>query len=84
MSLLNWLLQNGVLSALPHLGFWVASSLLSYLADWVIRDEKFSQNTVRKIMTAIAAYGPALSLVGLAFTPCNPSKPVDYVTPETF
>ena len=68
------LAANGALSALPHLGFWITSSLLSYLADWLIRTQKLSQNTVRKGMTAVASYGPALSMLGLAFTPCNPSK----------
>ena len=68
------LAANGALSALPHLGFWITSLLLSYLADWLIRTQKLSQNTVRKGMTAVATYGPALSMLGLAFTPCNPSK----------
>ena len=73
-------LQNGALSALPHLGFWLSSLLLSYLSDWLIRTDKCSPNTVRKIMTAVATYGPALSMLGLAFTPCNPSKSLCKIT----
>ena len=54
--------------------------ILGILSDWLIKTDKLSLNILRKTMSAIATYGPALSLVGLAFTKCDPTMAVVWMT----
>ena len=54
--------------------------ILGILSDWLIKTDKLSLNVLRKTMSAIATYGPALSLVGLAFTKCDPTMAVVWMT----
>ena len=71
-SLYNSLiLQNGALSALPHLCMYFASFPFSFVADWLIGKGHFSVMNVRRIMTVFGVGGPAVSFVWTAFVGCD-------------
>lgn len=63
--------ENGILSAVPYLGMWISSLLLSMVADWFISTNKFSITTTRKILNTIGQFGPAICLFFVSFTGCN-------------
>lgn len=63
--------ENGILSAVPYLGMWISSLLLSMVADWFISTNKFSITTTRKILNTIGQIGPAVCLFFVSFTGCN-------------
>ena len=63
--------ENGILSAVPYLGMWITSLLLSLVADWFISTNKFSITTTRKILNTIGQIGPAVALFFVSFTGCN-------------
>ena len=63
--------QNGFLSALPHLCLWWFSMPWGWFADYLIRTEKLSQPSVRKLSNAVGMLGPSLGLLCLAFVRCN-------------
>ena len=63
--------QNGFLSALPHLCLWWFSMPWGWFADYLIRTEKLSQPSVRKLSNAVGMIGPSLGLLCLAFVRCN-------------
>ena len=65
------ILQNGALSALPHLCLYIASFPFSFAADWLINSGYFSVMNVRRIMTLFGVGGPALSFVWTAFVGCS-------------
>ncbi|CRK89117.1 CLUMA_CG002510, isoform A [Clunio marinus] len=63
--------ENGFLSSVPYLGMWIASILLSMIADWLISTEKASITVTRKIFNVIGQFGPAICLAAVSFTGCN-------------
>lgn len=63
--------ENGILSAVPYLGMWISSLLLSMIADWFITTNKFSITTTRKILNTIGQFGPAIALFFVSYTGCN-------------
>lgn len=63
--------ENGILSAVPYLGMWISSLLLSMVADWFISTNKFSITTTRKILNTIGQFGPAIALFFVSYTGCN-------------
>ena len=65
------ILQNGALSALPHLCMYFASFPFSFAADWLISSGHFSVMNVRRIMTIFGVGGPALSFMWTAFVGCD-------------
>ena len=74
------LASNGLVSSLPHLGFWILSTSVSFFADWLIKTERVGLSVTRKAASAIATYGPAIFMLALAFTQCNPTLSVLWLT----
>ena len=68
--------QNGIVSALPFLLSFLWSLPTSWLADWLIANNKLSRGNVRKVMTTIGTAGPAIGLFILTFVGCNPTMAV--------
>lgn len=69
--LLNFHLQNGILSALPYLAMWLFSNIISFGADWMITSNRFSHTVTRKIVNSIGQYGPAICLIAASYTGCD-------------
>ncbi|XP_046750761.1 putative inorganic phosphate cotransporter isoform X2 [Diprion similis] len=71
-SVLKFSIQtNGFLSALPLVAMWVGGIVSSWLADWMIKEDKISRTNLRKVCATIAAVGPAAFLVGASYAGCD-------------
>ena len=64
-------LQNGFLSALPHLCLWWFSIPWGWFADFLIRSGRLSQQSVRKLSNNVGMIGPSLGLLCLAYAKCD-------------
>ena len=64
-------LQNGFLSALPHLCLWWFSIPWGWFADFLIRSGRLSQQSVRKLSNNVGMLGPSLGLLCLAYAKCD-------------
>ena len=53
MNLIYISTQNGTLSAIPYLGFWLFIILSGIIGDKLISKFKFKKNTVRKIFNSL-------------------------------
>lgn len=63
--------NNGYLSSLPHLAFWIISTIGSVIADSLIASGRVSIEQVRKIGATIASTGPAIFLIAASYADCN-------------
>lgn len=63
--------SNGYLSSLPHLSFWIVSTITSVIADMFITHKWLSIEQVRKIGSTIASTGPAIFIVLAPYAGCN-------------
>ncbi len=63
--------QNGFLSALPYLLMIFFSIPAAWLADGLVKKENSSIGKIRKSFALVSTVGPAVCLIGLAFTNCN-------------
>ncbi|XP_068220661.1 putative inorganic phosphate cotransporter isoform X2 [Palaemon carinicauda] len=64
--------SNGIYSALPYLVMWIASLVYSNIMSYLLRRDKMSTITVRRLAMAIGMYGPMLGLVAMCFVDCDP------------
>ncbi|KAF5293592.1 hypothetical protein FQA39_LY03077 [Lamprigera yunnana] len=55
--------DNGILSAGPHLLFWVSSFVYSFAADYIITHKIVSTTIARKIANSIGLYVPGTALL---------------------
>merc|ERR1719369_1997667 len=60
--------SNAVLSGVPYLVMWFVALGGSFTVDKLIGNETLSTVTARKIANSIATMGPALALLGAAFS----------------
>jgi len=60
--------SNAVLSGVPYLVMWLVALGGSFTIDKLIGNETLSTTTARKIANSIATMGPALALLGAAFS----------------
>lgn len=72
--------QNGLLSALPYLGAWIAALLGGQLADHLRETLLFSTVAVRKAFSIIGMVGPALFLMAAGHTGCDYTLAVGCLT----
>eukprot|EP00095_Tigriopus_kingsejongensis_P002481 maker-scaffold988_size73003-snap-gene-0.16 protein:Tk02481 transcript:maker-scaffold988_size73003-snap-gene-0.16-mRNA-1 annotation:"hypothetical protein TcasGA2_TC006625" len=63
--------SNALLSAVPYIFAWLVSILSPILADFLIRRETLTKTWTRKAFNTLATVGPALSLIGAAYSGCN-------------
>ncbi|KAJ8929844.1 hypothetical protein NQ314_017448 [Rhamnusium bicolor] len=67
-NILNFdIAQNSVLSALPYFVFWLLSTLMGLIADYLILMKYTTVTVSRKIFNSIAMFVPAVALVSLTF-----------------
>lgn len=66
-NLNNFLFQNGILSALPHLWTMLAGQIFGFIADLLITKEVMPINFVRKVMHSFGFLGPAIGLALLGY-----------------
>ncbi|XP_059168721.1 sialin-like isoform X2 [Physella acuta] len=63
--------QNGFLSALPYLGFWLLITVSSWLADLVRSKQLLSTTATRKLFNSVGKFVPALLLIAVSFVDCT-------------
>ncbi|CAG7835921.1 unnamed protein product [Allacma fusca] len=63
--------SNSILSAAPYLMMWIFSLIASWTADYLREEHQISTTVVRKIFNTVAQWGPAIALVGAAYSGCN-------------
>ncbi|XP_016964204.1 putative inorganic phosphate cotransporter [Drosophila biarmipes] len=62
---------NGLYSSLPYIMMWIVSVGSGFVADWMIRRRLMSTTNTRKLMTGLAAFGPAIFMVGASYAGCD-------------
>ncbi|XP_075148898.1 putative inorganic phosphate cotransporter [Haematobia irritans] len=62
---------NGVYSSLPYVMMWIVSISSGFVGDWLMSSGILSITNTRKVMTAIAAFGPAIFMVAASYAGCN-------------
>ncbi|SPP81431.1 putative inorganic phosphate cotransporter [Drosophila guanche] len=62
---------NGLYSSLPYVMMWIVSVGSGFVADWMIRRGIMSTTNTRKVMTGLAAFGPAIFMVGASYAGCD-------------
>jgi len=62
---------NGLYSSLPYVMMWIVSVGSGFVADWMIRRGVLSTTNTRKVMTGLAAFGPAIFMVGASYAGCD-------------
>lgn len=63
--------QNSILSSVPYIFMWVSALGSGWFADWLIKGKYLTVTSTRKVFTAIAHFGPALTLVAATHAGCN-------------
>ncbi|KAK7066420.1 hypothetical protein SK128_019270, partial [Halocaridina rubra] len=64
--------SNGVLSGLPFLSRYIGGIIASSSGDWLVGSGLLSIINTRRIFSAIAMLGPAVVLLGVAYSGCEP------------
>ncbi|XP_037805952.1 LOW QUALITY PROTEIN: putative inorganic phosphate cotransporter [Lucilia sericata] len=70
--------KNALYSSLPFALMWIVSIFAGILADFLIKHEVLSLTIVRKIMTSVAAFGPALFAILASYAGCNEWEVIIY------
>jgi len=65
--------SNGFLSAAPMLARYCGGILLCRLADWLVRSKRLGLKSSRRIFNTISQTAPALAMVTMAYSGCNPT-----------
>nr|XP_053651150.1 sialin-like [Cherax quadricarinatus] len=68
--------QNGVLSALPFLCRYLGAIISATVADMVMARGLLSVLSVRRVFSTIAMMGPAVNLLAVAHSGCDPSTAI--------
>uniref|UniRef100_A0A0N7ZD27 Major facilitator superfamily (MFS) profile domain-containing protein n=1 Tax=Scylla olivacea TaxID=85551 RepID=A0A0N7ZD27_SCYOL len=69
--LLQDIKSNALLNALPYLGMWIFSLVISKVGDTLIQKNIASTGVVRKTANTISQLGPAACLIGITFLHCD-------------
>ncbi|GIY75444.1 putative inorganic phosphate cotransporter [Caerostris extrusa] len=64
--------KNGVLSALPNLMLSIVSIIAGIFADMIRSSGKLGITNIRKIFNTIGFFGPALCLIAVSLSGCQP------------
>ncbi|KAM3965175.1 putative inorganic phosphate cotransporter [Aphomia sociella] len=65
------IISNSTLSALPYLTSWIAGILISVFADYLLVKGCISRLYSMKLWNTVAAFIPALGLLGIAWAGCD-------------
>ena len=71
MSLRTYYLQNGALSALPYVCFFLMTFPVSFAADYLINNGHCRLINVRRLFVTLGVICPGLCFVWLSFMGCN-------------
>lgn len=63
--------QNGLLSSLPYILFWLNINVSGVVADMFIRKGIFTRTRTRKLFNVLGNLLPAIFVIGLAFMTCK-------------
>ena len=63
--------ENGLLSAVPYVLYWLVITASGYLVDWLLQKEYLSLPVARKTANTVGMLGPAILVCLLAFTDCT-------------
>lgn len=63
--------ENGVLSAVPFVLYWLVITASGYLVDWLLQLQYLELAVARKTANTVGMLGPAILVCLLAFTDCN-------------
>ncbi|XP_016961976.1 putative inorganic phosphate cotransporter [Drosophila biarmipes] len=63
--------SNGLYSSLPYVTMWIMSLTSGCVADQMIKRHCMNTTNTRKLMTGLAAFGPALFMVAASYAGCN-------------
>lgn len=69
--LLQDIKSNATLSALPYLGMWIFSLIISKVGDTLIQKNIMSTGAVRKTANTISQVGPGVCLLVITFVQCD-------------
>lgn len=75
--------MTGLLSGIPHLCRMIFAYIFSIFIDSLLRNEKLSRTNVRKLAGGVANIVHGLFVVGLAYSGCNSTLAVVYLTLAT-
>lgn len=71
-SVLKYSIQsNGLLTALPYVFMWLSSILSSWLADWLIKTDRWSTTKTRKAFTTVSCVFPAIFIIAASYAGCD-------------
>ncbi|KPU74301.1 uncharacterized protein Dana_GF27078 [Drosophila ananassae] len=62
---------NGLYSSLPYVTMWIVSVASGFVADAMITRNCMNTTNTRKLMTAVAAFGPAIFMVAASYAGCD-------------
>jgi len=65
--------SNGFLSAAPMLARYFGGIFLCRGADWLVRSKRLGLKSSRRIFNTISQMAPALAMVTMAYSGCNPT-----------
>ncbi|KAK4324798.1 hypothetical protein Pmani_004588 [Petrolisthes manimaculis] len=68
-----YVLQNGMLSALPFLCRYLGAVVAATVGEKLLIHKVLSVITTRRIFSAIAMFGPAVNLLVVSFSGCQPT-----------
>ncbi|XP_017047798.2 sialin [Drosophila ficusphila] len=63
--------SNGLYSSLPYVTMWIMSLVSGCVADQMIKRNWMNTTNTRKVMTALAAFGPAVFMVAASYAGCD-------------
>ncbi|XP_014232260.1 sialin-like [Trichogramma pretiosum] len=72
--------SNGYLSSLPYLCKWIVGIVASSFADHLVARGRLSIGQVRKIGSAVAAFGPGVFMVAVSYAGCDKILAVSFLT----
>lgn len=62
---------NGLYSSLPYVMMWIVSISSGFVGDWLISRKIMGITNVRKMMTGLAAFFPAIFMVAASYAKCD-------------
>ncbi|XP_037049155.1 sialin [Bradysia coprophila] len=73
----------GLLSGIPHLMRMFFAFFFSMFGDWLLRTDKMSATSVRKLATFVCSILKGVFVIGIAYSGCNSTSAVVFLTIAT-
>lgn len=71
--------STGLLSGIPQLLRMLFAMIISQIGDYILKNEKMSRTSLRKLATGISTIGQGLCMLALAYTGCNSTAAIIFV-----